>query len=254
MRVTLFLLAVVVASGCAYPRRETLSYPAPPSAEGQAQDAPSGMWSIRLVSAELPRFKGAGLPWDDDGTPPDPYLKLILGDRVVWESPVQEDTFHPEWNVTLPRNIYLSNSTRFRIELWDRDSGKSDPAGAISHVGLPETALPDAIARLSLDNMGAVSIIVSAPKPSRGVGLHYEVHGDGLLVLDVEPFSPAARAGIKQNDLITAIAGQSVESLGGNKASSELSLAGDRASELTLLTGKQSHTATLDRGFLWLTM
>jgi hypothetical protein len=212
------------------------------------------MYSIRLVGAELPPYKGAGLPWDPDGTPPDPYLKLLIGDRLVWESPVQEDTLRPEWNVTLPRNIYVSSNTRFRIEMWDRDGTSSDPAGSVQRMGLPETALLDAAARLPLDNMGAVTVMISRPKASRGVGIRYEVHGDGLLVLDVEPFSPAARAGVKKGDLITQIGESRVEVVGGNKAASELSLASDRGYSLTLSNGKHERTAKLDRDSLWLTM
>jgi hypothetical protein len=212
------------------------------------------MYSIRLIGAELPPYKGAGLPWDTDGTPPDPYLKLLIGDRLVWESPVQEDTLRPEWNVTLPRNIYVSSNTRFRIEMWDRDGASSDPAGSVQRLGLPETALLDAAARLPLDNLGAVTVMVSRPKASRGVGIRYEVHGDGLLVLDVEPFSPAARAGVKKGDLITQIGDSRVETVGENKAASELSLASDRGYTLTLSNGKHERTATLDRDSLWLTM
>ncbi|HET6337261.1 MAG TPA: PDZ domain-containing protein [Polyangiales bacterium] len=251
----LWMLVLAVASGCAYPRRETLAYPAPANPEaGRSGGEPSGMYSIRLIGAELPPFKGAGLPWDEDGSPPDPYLKLILGDRVVWESPAQENTLHPQWNVTLPRNVYVSSNTRFRLEMWDRDSGSSDPAGSIQRMGLPETALPDAAARLPLDNLGAVTVMLSAPKASRGVGVRYEAHGDGLLVLDVEPFSPAARAGVKKDDLIVAIGESRVEAIGGNKAGSELSLAGDRGYSLTLQAGKSERVVQLDRDFLWLTM
>lgn len=212
------------------------------------------MYSIRLVDAELPPFKGAGLPWDPDGTQPDPYVKLILGDRVVWESPPQDNTLHPEWNVTLPRNVYVSASTRFRVEMWDKDSASSDPAGAFQRVGLPENALPNASARLSLDNLGAVTIVLGAPIASRGVGLRFEIHGDGLLVLGVESFSPAARAGVKVGDMITAIGGTPIDGMGDNKAASELSLAGDRGASLTLLSGKQRHDVQLDRDPLWLTM
>ncbi|HKP60935.1 MAG TPA: PDZ domain-containing protein [Polyangiales bacterium] len=218
------------------------------------RDEPSGMWAVRLIGADLPAFKGAGLPWDSDGTPPDPYLKLLVNGRVVWESPVQEDTFHPQWNVTLPRNVYMGSNSTFRLELWDRDSGSSDPAGSYTRKGLPESALPDAEARLSMGNGAGITVKLSAPQASRGVGLRYEIHGDGLLVLDVEPFSPAARAGLKKDDLIVAIGESRVERVGGEKAASELSLASDRGSTLTYKRAEKQATADIDKGFLWLTM
>jgi hypothetical protein len=248
------MVFLVVAASCAYSRRETLVYAAPPRPEGTMLDEPSGLWTFRLIGAELPPFKGGGLPWDGDGTGPDPYLKLILGDRVVFESPVRENTLRPEWNVTLPRNIYVSSSTRFRIELWDRDTASSDPAGAVTRTGLPESALPNAVARLPLDNSGAIRFVLSSPRPSRGVGLHFEVHSDNLLVLGVEPFSPAARAGVKAGDRIVSIGGTRVETLGGDKAATQLSLAADRGAELILSNGKSERAASLDREFLWLSM
>jgi hypothetical protein len=213
------------------------------------------MWSVRLVSADLPQFKGAGLPWDSDGTGPDPYMKLLVNDQVVWESPVQENTLHPQWNVTLPRNVYMASKATFRLELWDLDAGGSDPAGVFTRRGLPETALPDAEARLPMGNGGAITVKLSSPIASRGVGVRFEIRGDGLLVLAVEPFSPAARAGLKAGDLIVKIGESSVEAVGGEKAASELSLASDRGAKLTIREDdKPERTAELDRGFLWLTM
>jgi C-terminal processing protease CtpA/Prc len=120
---------------------------------------------------------------------------------------------------------------------------------------LPETALPDAEARLSTGNGGAITVKLSSPLAFRGVGVRFEIHDDGLLVLGVEPFSPAARAGVKQGDLIVKIGESKVEAVGGEKAASELSLAADRGTTLTVREeGKGERTAALDRGFLWLTM
>jgi len=245
---------MLLASGCAYPRRDTLTYAAPKT-EGLIQDQPSGLYSIRLIGAEIPPFKGAGLPWDSDGSGPDPFLRLILDGRVIWESPPQEDTNRPEWNITLPRNIFVAPMTKFRIELWDKDTASSDPAGSVVRAGLPENALPNAVARLALDNLGAVSITVSSPTPSKGVGLRFEIHDDGLSVLAVEPFSPAARAGIKPGDLITAIGESRVETVGGDRAASLLSLAADRGAALQVKDSRgRTREAQLDGSYLWLIM
>jgi hypothetical protein len=247
------LLALCVISGCAYPRRTTLVHAAPASAE--PIDTPSGLWSIRLLEAQLPETKGGGLAWDSDGTGPDPYLRLVIDDRAIWESPVQKDTLNPQWNVTLPRSIRVPSGSKFRIELWDEDTASADPAGMVSSLGLPANALPNARARLSLDNLGTVTITVSAPKALKGVGVTYEQHSDALVVLEVEPFSPAARAGINKGDKVVAIGNARVKELTDARAASDLSLAVDKGSSLTVADqqGKE-RVVNLDRGFLWQTM
>ena len=213
------------------------------------------MWSIHLIDAELPEFKGGGLAWDTDGTPPDPYLRLKIDGRVVWETPVQKDTRHPVWNVTLPRNVYIPAGANFRLELWDQDSTSDDPAGVLVRSGLPETALPNAIARLTLDNLAVVKLTVAAPMPYQGVGIEFEQRSDALVVLEVERFSPAARAGIHPGERIVAIGSSRVEALGSARAASELSLGADRGSVLTVAdaNGKERQAA-LDRDYLWLTL
>lgn len=249
----LLALCVISSVGCAYPRRTTLVHAAPASAE--PVDTPSGLWSIRLVEAQLPETKGGGLPWDSDGTGPDPYIRLLIDDRIVWESPVQKNTLNPQWNVTLPRSVRVTGSNKFRIELWDEDTASADPAGTFTHQGLPSNALPNARARLSLDNLGTVTITVSAPKPYKGLGVTYEQRSDALVVLAVEAFSPAARAGISVGDRIVAIGESRVEQLTAARAASDLSLAVDRGAVLTVADQRgRERQVNLDRGYLWLTM
>jgi membrane-associated protease RseP (regulator of RpoE activity) len=253
MRTAILLLALGLISGCAYPRRSTMMHPAPASVQPQTQ--PAHLWSIRFLDAQLPELKGGGLAWDSDGTPPDPYVRLRIDGRVVWESPVQKDTLHPQWNVTLPRSIYVPPAASFRLELWDQDAASSDPAGVILRSGLPETALPNGVARLGLDNQAVVSITISEPAAFKGVGIEFEQRSDALVVLKVEPFSPAARASIKPGERIVAIGSARVEALGPARAASELSLGADRGATLTVADehGKEREAA-LDRDFLWLTM
>ena len=216
---------------------------------------PSGLWSIRLVDAVLPETKGGGLAWDSDNTGPDPYLRLLVDGRVIWESPVQENTRRPQWNVTMPRNVYVPARSKFRIELWDEDTASSDPAGAFTRTGLPENALPDASARLSLDNMGSVTIVISKPKPSRGLGVTYEQRSDALVLLEVNQFSPAARAGLKVGERVVGIGEARVSSLTAAKAASELSLSADRGATLIVADGNgKEREVTVDRDYLWLTM
>jgi hypothetical protein len=249
----IFVISAALLGSCAFPRRTTLVHPA--SASAQPQDQPDHLWSFKFVDAQLPETKGGGLAWDSDGSGPDPFVRLIIDGRVVWESPVQHDTRHPEWNVTLPRNVYVPAQANFRLELWDDDAASSDPAGSLQRSGLPETALPDALAHLTLDNLGVITIVVSAPRASKGLGVEYEQHSDALKVLKVEPFSPAARAGIKVGDSVVAIGDARVESLTAAKAASELSLSADRGQSMKIKDeqGKE-RDITVDRGYLWLVM
>jgi hypothetical protein len=253
MRTLSLAVLVVLTAACAYPRRTTLMHSAPADIPPQTQ--PDHLWSIRLIDAQLPELKGGGLAWDSDGTPPDPFVRLVINGHVIWESPVQKNTRHPVWNATLPRNIYVPPQASFRIELWDEDTGANDPAGVLMTRGLPETALPDALAHLALGNGGTVTLIVSTPIALQGVGISFEQHSDALVVLTVEPFSPAARAGIQIGDRIVAIGDNPVERLTPAKAASELSLSVDRGSTLTVSDGRNKpRQVTLDRDYLWLTM
>ncbi|HEX2676549.1 MAG TPA: PDZ domain-containing protein [Polyangiales bacterium] len=249
------MLFAVLLTGCAYPRRETIMHAAPPNLV-KADDRPKQMYTIRVLDAEIPEAKAGGLPWDSDGTEPDPFVRIYVGNRKIWESPVQMNTRKPSWNITLPRNVEIPDNTPFRLEIWDRDTAVSeDPAGRIERDGLPETALPDAIARLTLDNLGTLSIVASAPHAQQGVGLRFEVRPDALVVLDVERYSPAFRAGILKGDRIVAIGPQRVSELSGGEAASDLSLANDKGSTLTIADQKgQERQVTLDKGFIWLVM
>jgi hypothetical protein len=255
MRHAIPFFCAVLCVACAYPRRATFVHPAPVTTV-KSTDRPEDLWTLRIVGAELPEFKPGGLPWDSDGTPPDPFVRVLVDKQLVWESPALENTRKPEWNVTLPRNIQIPEGESFRLEVWDRDTAVSaDPAGHIQRSGLPETALPDAVARLTLDNLANVSVIVSAPRAHQGVGLRFEVRSDALVVLDVDAMSPASRAGIRKGERIVAIGPQRVSELGGDEATSDLSLASERGHSLTVADTKgQERQVTLDKGFIWLTM
>jgi hypothetical protein len=251
----LVLLSAFIAFGCAYPRRSTFIHPAP-LALVKPDDRPKDLWTIRFIGAELPQFKATGLPWDSDKTDPDPFIRLVVDKRVVWESPVQKDTRRPEWNITLPRNVEIPENATVRIELWDRDTAVSaDPAGSASHTGLPENALQDATARVTLDNLAVVTLMVSAPRAHQGVGLHFEVRPDAIIVLDVEPRSPAGRAGIRKGERIVAIGGRRVAAQSSDEAQSGLSLASERGLTLTIADAKgHEREVTLDKGVTWLVM
>lgn len=248
-----FLLTLLV--GCAYPRRETHTVPVPQSAVAP-EDLPKDLWSLRVMGAELPVRKAAGLSWDRDGTGPDPFVRVYLDGTLVWESEVVQDTHRPVWNAALPRNLRVGSEARLHFEVWDWDSAVSaDPMGAAKSVGLPRKATPNARARLTLDNLATLIIQAAPPRPHQGVGLSVEIHRDALLVVSVLPHSPAGRAGIRPGQRVVAVGGTPVAKLSSAEAFSRLSLAADRGHSLTVAAeGGPPRHITLDRKPLWLVM
>ena len=245
-------LVLVTLCACAYPRRATHVTPAP-AASVSNEDRPEGMYTFELIEGEIPPRKPTGLNWDDDGSGPDPFVRLYIGDRMVWESPVLENTLKPTWHATLPRNLIVPRGARFRIEVLDRDSAvTSDPIGSISRDGLPENVLPDAQARLTLDTLATVTVRITDPRPTAGVGLEVEIHPDALVILSVTPHSPAARAGLHVGDRVVGIGPQRVAHMSDEEAFSGLSLAVDRQTPLSV-SDQAGHErdVTLDKRPLW---
>jgi predicted metalloprotease with PDZ domain len=81
----------------------------------------------------------------------------------------------------------------------------------------------------------------------------FEVHGSDLQIVEVEPFSPAARADLVAGDRIVAIGGQTVSQLGSQRASGALSMAAERQEALRVVNAQGTErTVTLDRGYVWL--
>ncbi len=251
------VLILVSLAGCAY-QRYTTPLHVVPNPRLVSKDRPASLYTFRLDSGEVPPTKVSGLPWDDDGSGPDPFVKLFVDGRLVWKSEVKTDQTKPQWNVVLPNNVVIGNESVLRLEMWDWDSAlTADPIGQLEHRGLPATAsVLDAPARLNLESLGAVTITLSAPRPHKGVGVSVEARPDSLKVYAVEPYSPAARAGIRVGDQIVGVGNERVSHMGPDDAVSELALAIDRHHKLTIADadGKGEHQVQLDDGYVWLVM
>jgi hypothetical protein len=250
-----FGLAILTLAACAYPRNATTMHAVGPV--GLQAEGPEHLWAVQVVDAEIPARKAMGLPWDEDGTPPDVFLRIWVDDRMIWESETRHDTLRPQWNAVLPRNLEIRPEQRLRLELWDRDTGvAADAIGQYAHTGLPANALPGSRTRLALSNGASVTIIWSEPHAYRGVGIRtYELRHDDLRVVEIEGNSPASRAGIRPGDRITAIGGRTVGALGAKEAASQLSLAVERSLELEVTDPRdQPRKVVLDGGYIWLTM
>ena len=116
MRTLAWLLLLATFTGCAY-QRYTTPVHAAPDVKLSSKDRPAQMYTFRLISADVPPTKISGLTWDDDGSGPDPFARLYVDNRLVWESPVIENQTRPEWNIVLPANVLIPSNSKFRLEL-----------------------------------------------------------------------------------------------------------------------------------------
>jgi C-terminal processing protease CtpA/Prc len=109
---------------------------------------------------------------------------------------------------------------------------------------------------VTLDSSATLTVMVDKPIPHKGVGLEVEIRSDFLKVIGVEPFSPAARAGIRIGDHIVAIGTQRVAHMDDEESASALSLAVDRTQTLgvTDSQGQGERELKLDQGYIWLVM
>jgi hypothetical protein len=246
------VLASVLLLGCAYPRRST---PLSAVSEDMAKtvSAPANLWRLVLVRADIPPHQRSGLAWDDDGGP-DPYLKVVVDGRELWQSPVIPNNIHPQFDASPPKNFAFNPDTRVRLELWDKDGVSGDPIGIYEGRGLGQAIL-GAPTTLKLEGGATVTVKVDRPIPHYGSGIaSYEVRKRALLVLKVVANSPAARAGLKAGDHITAIGGKLIDDLPGGQAESALTQAGQTGAELTVEKDGKYKGIKLDDGYVWLSM
>lgn len=246
-------LLLLVATGCAYPRR---SAPVTPVAEAAAPSSgPDDVWQIEFLEAVIPPRQRSGLPWDEDGSGPDAFVRVYRGDELVWESEPVPDSLNPELGALAPDNVFLPTNEEIRLELWDDDDVLADPIGTWRGRGLPRSALPGANARLLLEGRATLVFRVETPVAQRGIGIAlYEMRGSYLKVVEVIRHSPAGRAGIQAGDSITAIGDSTVEQLGGQGAAGAISRAGRERTSVTIEREGHSQQLELDGGFIWTTL
>jgi len=248
MRILLPLLVLIVA--CAFPRRSTSLSPV---RDVSTLSSPTGVWKIRFDHAVVPPRQRSGLEWDEDGSPPDPFLRVYRGDTLLFESDVVRDALQPRFEGAVTENLSLPATQELRIELWDRDQVRPSPIGIWRGNGLPRSALPDADVSVNLDGGASVYFRVLRPDAHRGTGIElYEVRRGELRVVEVIEHSPAGRAGIAAGDSITAIDGETIGDLGEARAASMLSTASSRQRTLTIVhAGGATNETPLDNGYVW---
>lgn len=251
------VLSGSLLGGCAYPRRTTSLSPVRTEAFAVGPgSAPSDVYKFTLISANPNQRNRGNAQWDDNNGLPDLYLRVVRDGVVLWESETIDDNLTPVWNATAPRNLRIPAGARLQLEVWDRDAVGGDPVGIWRGVGLPANARNGVEARILLEGESFLTIRVDSPMPHRGVGIRlFEVHDGDLQIIELEPYSPAARAGLVVGDRIIAIGSATVSQLGSARASGALSMASERNEALRVVNAQGvERTVNLDRGYVWLVL
>lgn len=247
------LVLGLLAPGCAYPRRGTPLREVPSERIAREQ-VPDGLWRLVVIAAEIPPKKRGGLAWDDPEGAPDPFAKLIVDGRQLWQSAVLENTLAPKFDASPPRNLAFAQNQRVRFELWDKDGLSQDPIGVYEGRALGN-AIVGADTLVKLEGGAILTVRVEPPRAHTGTGItRYESRKRSLVLLEVLPSSPAGRAGLKPGDRIVAIDGQPIEKLGRKRADSALALLQERKSELTVKRNEEYRSVKLDDGYVWLSL
>lgn len=244
------LLGTLSLGSCMHETRSTPISPVEVRERGDLQSAPANVFSLRIIEATVPELNRGGMQWDDDRLP-DVYVKVFRDGQQLFESETIRNTLNPRWDAVLPRNVLVDRDAHFRFEVWDRDPFSSDPIGVAQTLGRSTGEM-----RFNLEQGATLTIALADPVPHRGLGLtRYEVHSGYILVVEVEPFSPAGRAQLVPGDQIISIGGQTVQELGELRTQSAIALASDRQSPLRVRKSDgQVADVALDRGFVWLRM
>ena len=244
-------LLFATASGCAYPRK-TASLSSVPPAEAANVNAPGSLTRLRFVSAEIPLTARGGLPWDDEGSAADPFIRVYGGGELIFESEPVRDQLRPTFDV-VTEILLLPATQDLEIELWDDDPGVPEPIGTWNGRGLPRTALPGADSRLNLEGGAQLLFRLEPAVVLRGTGVEeYEVQKNALVILSMIELSPAGRAGVRVGDRVTKIDGKTIGELGSDAAAGALSMASSRRSSLTVVhTDGSEETVELDGGYTW---
>src|SRR5262249_27842219 len=130
-------IAVASAACIAFPHRRISLNPVHGEVS-DTSDSPTDLWTLTIVSAQIPPTDRGGHPWNGGG--PDAFVKIVRGGHDVWESASIAGRLDPTWNATLPTNVRLPRDTEIRFELWERAVPSPHPIGIGVYHGLPDEA------------------------------------------------------------------------------------------------------------------
>ena len=84
-------------------------------------------YEITIMAGVISDTKSSGEPWDIDGSPADPYVKVYLNDQLLGTTDYEQDDSLPIWSTSF--YTYLDASDELSFEVWDDDIFDNDYIG-----------------------------------------------------------------------------------------------------------------------------
>jgi hypothetical protein len=205
---------VLSAGACAviYPELRTPVAAAPSDAKLKPPPPPN-LYYVKFSSVEIPPRTRDGQSWDEDGGAPDPYGVVFVDDTELFRTSVARDSFEPTWPDAPERNYMVPPEAILRIEVWDENPMNPRPV-CVRKVKHPAREA-EATGQIDIrcDTGASVTLDFTPAKARWGLGMFYELRGDGPAVTRVLLHSPATRAGLKGGERILSINGKKTEGM-----------------------------------------
>lgn len=205
----LALSALVATTACSavFPEVAT-PLRTPPAGKTMDPPPPKDVVYVEFKGGNAPERTRDGRPWQELGNKlPDPYAVLFVNGKELIKTNRQSNTLNPTWPDAPRGNFHIEPSDRIRVEMWE--SALVAKPMCVKDFGTPDPEWGTTKELVATCEGGAK--IVLAWEPARGqwgYGFHYEFRTADVAVTRVFAHSPAARAGMKSGDLITAVDGR----------------------------------------------
>jgi hypothetical protein len=209
------LLAIVLgAAGCGavYPELSAPLRPAPSGVE-LSPPPPDDMLYVAFESAEIPERTRDGRRWGSvGGSAPDPFGKIMIEHKELLRTPVQANTLKPTWPDAVRGNHRIAKGTQLKVELWDSNPLSNHPICVKTLRRIHDEAASGSL-EIACDSGARIRLAVGPARAQVGLGFHYELRTQDVVVTRVVPESPAGRVGLEAGDRIINIQGKPVASM-----------------------------------------
>ncbi len=217
----LALLGSATACGAVYPEMSTPVRPA--GTRRLDPPPPDDLVFLKFANAQIPTRTRDGRQWDSvGGSAPDPFAKLLIGEREILVTPVQANTLSPTWPDQPLGNYRIPKSTPVRVELWDSNPINNHPICVEAIGNILAEASDEQNLELRCDSGATIELVVQPAHAKFGLGMYYELGTDDIRITRVISESPASRAKLKRGDQLLRIQGREVKGMDQESARSLL--------------------------------